>query len=163
MLITLVVSELCFGHSSICKNEQRAITPKLGMAELRFFVHCTSTQWNLSTYKFFCWYLLQFQSYVQDKMWMDRQIDGRMEKATPTCLKLFLPLGSWRGRTCEPGAQTAPCSWCPWSTSPCSPPASRGPLARALGKVYIRLTQCVYHVLHQRVMVFQHALWGRYI
>ena len=36
-LISLLVPELCPGQSSKCKNEQRAITPKLGNAELQFF------------------------------------------------------------------------------------------------------------------------------
>jgi len=37
-LIPVVVSELCPGQRSKCKNEQRAITPKLGKAELWFLI-----------------------------------------------------------------------------------------------------------------------------
>jgi hypothetical protein len=36
ILISLIVSELCPGQSSKGKNEQRAITQKLGKAELGF-------------------------------------------------------------------------------------------------------------------------------
>jgi hypothetical protein len=36
MLTSLIILKLCSGQSSKCKNEQRIITPKLGMAELRF-------------------------------------------------------------------------------------------------------------------------------
>jgi hypothetical protein len=46
------------------KNEQRAKTPKLGKAELCFFLHCTSIQLDLSIYKVAWWY----QSYVQGKI-----------------------------------------------------------------------------------------------
>jgi hypothetical protein len=37
MLISLIVLELCPEQSSKCKNEQRAITPKLGKTEICFF------------------------------------------------------------------------------------------------------------------------------
>jgi hypothetical protein len=37
MLISLIVLELCPGQSLKCKNEQMAIIPKLGKAELRLF------------------------------------------------------------------------------------------------------------------------------
>jgi hypothetical protein len=40
MLISLTILELCSGQSLKCKNEQRAITPKEVMAELRFL--CTA-------------------------------------------------------------------------------------------------------------------------
>jgi hypothetical protein len=40
MLIALMVSELCPGQSSKCKNEQRTITTKFGMAEFKFL--CTA-------------------------------------------------------------------------------------------------------------------------
>jgi hypothetical protein len=36
-MISLTVSELCPGQNSKCKNEQRAITPKLDKAVFRFF------------------------------------------------------------------------------------------------------------------------------
>jgi hypothetical protein len=36
MSISLIVSELCHGQCSNCKNEQRSVTQKLGNAELRF-------------------------------------------------------------------------------------------------------------------------------
>jgi hypothetical protein len=39
-----VVSELCPGQCSKCKNEQKAITPKLSKAEFRFF--CTALLFN---------------------------------------------------------------------------------------------------------------------
>jgi hypothetical protein len=44
MLISLIVLELCPGQSSKCKNEQRAITPKLDKTELWFF--CTALPVN---------------------------------------------------------------------------------------------------------------------
>jgi hypothetical protein len=44
LLIPLVVLLLCPGQSSKCKNEQRAITPKLGKVELWFF--CTALLLN---------------------------------------------------------------------------------------------------------------------
>jgi hypothetical protein len=37
LLISLIDLEKCPGQSSKCKNEQRAITPKLGKTELWFF------------------------------------------------------------------------------------------------------------------------------
>jgi hypothetical protein len=37
MLKPLLVLELCPGQGSKCKNKQRAITPKLGKAELRSY------------------------------------------------------------------------------------------------------------------------------
>jgi len=37
LFIRVVVLELCFGHTSKCKNEQREITSKLGKAELWLF------------------------------------------------------------------------------------------------------------------------------
>jgi hypothetical protein len=37
MLISLIVLEQCPGQNSKCKNEQREVTPKLGMPELWFF------------------------------------------------------------------------------------------------------------------------------
>jgi hypothetical protein len=43
MLISLLILEYYHGQSSKCKNKQREITPKIGMAEL-VLVHCTSTQ-----------------------------------------------------------------------------------------------------------------------
>jgi hypothetical protein len=42
--VSLLVSELCTKQSSKCKNEQRAITPKLGEAELWFF--CNALLFN---------------------------------------------------------------------------------------------------------------------
>jgi hypothetical protein len=40
MLISLILLELCPGQSSKCKNKQRVIIQKIGMAELRFL--CTA-------------------------------------------------------------------------------------------------------------------------
>jgi hypothetical protein len=34
-----MISELCPGQNSKCKNKQRAITPKLDQALFRFFMH----------------------------------------------------------------------------------------------------------------------------
>jgi len=44
LLISLVVSELCPGQSSKCKNEQKAIIPELGKADLWFL--CTALPLN---------------------------------------------------------------------------------------------------------------------
>jgi len=44
LLIPLVVSDLCLKQSAKCKKEQRAITPKIGKAELQFF--CTALLLN---------------------------------------------------------------------------------------------------------------------
>jgi hypothetical protein len=59
MLISLIVIRV----TSRTNNEQRAITPKLGKAELRFL--CTALLFDETCLH---WYLSWFQSYVPDKV-----------------------------------------------------------------------------------------------
>jgi hypothetical protein len=66
MLISLIVLELCHGPNSKCKNNKEQLFQNQARQSY-VFVHCTFTQWDLSSYKFSCWYLLLFQSYVLDK------------------------------------------------------------------------------------------------
>jgi hypothetical protein len=37
-------------------------------------MHCTSTHWDISTYKVSCWYLLYFYSYVLDNIFLKGEI-----------------------------------------------------------------------------------------
>ena len=90
LLIPLVVSDLCPRQSAKCKKEQRAITPKIGKAELQFF--CTALLLNKrDTYIYIQSFL--FIPLVVSKLcpgqdvygrtygWKDRQTYIRTDKA----------------------------------------------------------------------------------
>jgi hypothetical protein len=79
MLISLIVSELCRGEGSKYRNEQRAITPKLGISELWFLciAHLPNEIYLLTKFHVdtFCFRVMS----------QTRKADGQTDKAMTLC------------------------------------------------------------------------------